>query len=128
MPEAAEAVTAASPKKVVATIANGASLSAGVLVDGRLTAILTPAAWTAAAMTFQGSADGETYADLYTGGDGTAAELTVASASIPTAAQRLLTLTFANLVGIKFIKVRSGTTAAAVAQGAARDVTLLLAG
>lgn len=109
-------------RQLTATIANGASLSdvvelpdvAGFYVMG----IQMPAAWTAASLTFQGSADGGAYGDVYDV-DGT--EVTVT-----TAAGRYITLDPATLAGLTFLKVRSGTAAAAVAQGAERKITLLL--
>ena len=127
MPTAQATVTSGSPFTTTVTIANGASLSGGALVDGRLAGIITdPTGWTAAAITFQASADGVTYFDLYSGGEGTAAEATIASGNI--AVNRFISLTFANWVGIKYIKVRSGTSATPVNQGAARVITLVMAG
>ncbi len=69
----AERVTSANTPAVTAaaTILNGAALSGAVdLKEMRLSAIIMPAAWTAAALTFAVSADGATYYPLYdaTGG------------------------------------------------------------
>jgi hypothetical protein len=102
-----------------ATIANGASLSGAIsLRGGRLSAIQMPAAWTAANLTFQTSFDGATFADAY---DDVGNELTV-SATI----SRVLQLDPSKWVGVQYIKVRSGTSASPVAQGAARTLQLIL--
>lgn len=101
----------------LATIANGASLSDAVdLTAGLLVAVQMPAAWTAAVLTFQASHDGVTFADVY---DSAGAERSVAAA-----AGRHITLDSASF-GIRFVKIRSGTAAAAVAQGAERQLRLI---
>ena len=102
-----------------ATIDAGASLSAGIRLPNAhyLAAILLPAAWTAAGITFQGSADGVTYGDIHAS-DGTELTLTVA-------AGQLVTLTADALRAVPFLKVRSGTAAVAVNQAAARTLTLI---
>lgn len=128
MAEAQSTVTSGSPRAVAATIASGASLSGAVLCDGRLAGIITDTAWTAAAITFSVSADGTTYYDLWSGGEGTAAEATIASGNISTSAAKFISLTFANWVGIKYVKIRSGTSASPVNQGSARSLSLVLAG
>ena len=107
-----------------ATIANGASLSDSVdCGEGRaLISLMTPAAWTAAAITFDVSADNTTFAPLY---DSLGAEVIMSSASIATAAARAFALDPAACVGWRYVKVRSGVNGAAVNQGAARSVTLV---
>jgi hypothetical protein len=103
---------------VTATIANGASLSGAVSLAGAgLLRILMPAAWTAAALTFQVSPDDGTYYDLY-GDDGVEYSVTVAAA-------RAVTLDVTRFVGISFLKVRSGTASAAVNQGGSRALLLV---
>lgn len=107
------------PAKVAqaATIANGASLSDAVdITAGLLIAIQMPAAWTAAVLTFQASHDGVTFADVY---DSAGAER-----SVTVAAGRHVTLDTANF-GMRFVKVRSGTAAAPVNQGAQRVLQLV---
>lgn len=100
------------------TIANGQSLSAALFIGGnRVVAIEMPAAWTAAGLSFQASADGVTYNDVHT----TSAELTVTAG-----ASRLLLLGRA-LEGTVFLKVRSGTSGTPVAQGADRVLKLIVA-
>lgn len=128
-------VTSANPKSVTATIANAASLSPGVVVNGKVASITFPAAWTAAAVTFQGSIDGgATYQDMWDIVSGTAAETTVSSANVttlttPTASmQRNLRVSLVDWISYTHIKVRSGTAATPVAQGAARAFVIGLAG
>lgn len=109
------------PQTGSATIANATSLSAAVdLNGGILVAIQMPAAWTAAGLTFQGSYDGTTFYNVY---DDAGNELT-----LTTAAQRYLVFdgdVARNLRGIRHIKVRSGTSGAAVNQGAERVLRLV---
>lgn len=103
-----------------ATIANGASLSDAVaLRRGRVAALQLPAAWTAAAITFQASLDGGvTYGNVYDD----ATERTIASGSV--VADRVLSLDPADWAGFTHIKLRSGTAASPVAQGAARAIVV----
>ena len=108
---------------VALTIANGASLSAGVNIAGyRVAAIIMPSAWTAAALTFQGSPDGGTaYQNIY---DDSGAEVTVQAAASRNIG--LSSNTSLALAGYKLIKVRSGPSSGAVNQGADRAISLLL--
>lgn len=102
-----------------ATIANAASLSGAVALSGKgIIRIVMPGTWTAANLTFQTSADNNTYNDLYTS---TGSEYTVTAA-----ASRSIILPPADFVGINYIKVRSGTAAAAVNQGGSRDIILIV--
>ena len=102
----------------VATIASSGSLSGAVDLDlNRMLAIQMPSAWTAADLTFQGSLDGSTFYDLYDEND---AEVTVQAA-----ASRFIILEPARLLGIPHVKVRSGTAASPVAQGAERTIILV---
>lgn len=101
-----------------ATIANGASLSDAVnMQGGRLCAIVMPADWTAADLTFMGSADGATFYNLYDADD---AEITVQASD-----DRYILLDGGRWLGVRNLKVRSGTSAAAVNQGAQRLITLV---
>ncbi len=106
-----------------ATIANGASLSGAVSVGGpdfrvSLLRISMPAAWTAANLTFQASDSlTGTFQNLY---DAAGTEVTVT-----TAAGREIRLDPTHFAGVGYIKVRSGTSAVPVNQGAARTVTLV---
>ena len=102
-----------------AAIANGQSLSGAVdLGTGRLVNIQMPAAWTDAVLSFQTSADGVTYADLF---DVTGSEYTVyASAS------RSIVVPRDAFIGTRYLKIRSGLSGAAVAQGGDRSLSLTL--
>lgn len=107
-------------------IANGQSLSAaGSLVGYDLVGILTPVAWTAAAITFAVAYDGAAGATFY-GLYNVDGEVTIASGSVPTAARKLFALDPQNFLFAQQIKVRSGPEASAVAQGGSRTATLLL--
>lgn len=98
---------------VQAVIANGTSLSPAFSVsNGRLIAIQMPAAWTAAGLTFQGSMDNVTYTDLY---DSLGNEI-----SVTVAAGHGIAIDVTVFAGWQFLKIRSGTGAAAVNQTADR--------
>lgn len=102
-----------------ATIANGASLSNAVsLGTSDLISIIMPAAWTAAALTYQFSVDGTNFYDAYS----TTAELTATSA----AASRIININAATYDAARYIKIRSGTSATPVNQAADRTLTLIL--
>jgi hypothetical protein len=104
-----------------ATIANGAALSDAVHLHGlALFALQMPASWTAADLTFQGSVDGTTYADVY---DEAGDEVTV-----PAAAARFILLDPAKFLGLQRLKIRSGTTGVPVNQGAARTIQVIAVG
>lgn len=118
LPVAASSPAPSAP--VTATIANGASLSGVVdLGADRAHRLLIPAGWTAAAITFQASADGATFGDLYDA----VGEITLSSTVV--AASRSIVLDQAAFYGIRYLKIRSGTAAAVVAQGAQRDITVV---
>ena len=108
----------ARPTVQTATIANAASLSDVVEVgEGVVVGFLVPA-FTAAVITFQGSDDGVTFKDLK---DAAAAEISIASSvgDVYFAAP-------AALNSAAFLKVRSGTSAAPVAQGAQRLIKVVI--
>lgn len=106
-------------EQVTVTIASGASLSGAANIAGRdVVGIVMPAAWTAAALTFQGSADGSAYNDVHDSG-GTEVSYTVA-------ASRYVHLGDGALRGMQGLKVRSGTSGTAVNQAAERSIVLLL--
>ena len=106
---------------VSATIAESGSLSAEVDIGSSkvLCGIIMPAAWTAAGMTFQAAAaTGGTFYNLYDA-YGTEKALTVA-------AERYIPIDDpAFWLGVRYLKVRSGTAASAVNQAAARTITLV---
>ncbi len=101
------------------TIVNATSLSAVLDLEGRTIAgVLMPAAWTAANLTFQGAdLSAGTFADV---NDNAGAEVAV------TAAAAKMITGFSKLDGLRFIKVRSGTSAVPVNQLADRVLTLIL--
>ena len=104
---------------LTATIAAGGSLSAAIrLPPGHyLAAIIMPAVWTDAPITFQASADGVTYNDVH---DTAGTEVTVT-----VAASRLIVLPPTDWYPVPFLRVRSGPSATPVNQLAARMLTLL---
>lgn len=104
-----------------ATIANGASQSNVIPLEGHVVlAVLLPAAWTAADLTIL-AADTEagTYLPVY---DAAGNEVTWQADT-----SRWVTVTREATEGFHWIKLRSGTAAAAVNQGAARTIKVALA-
>ena len=100
-------------------ISNGTSLSAAVLVgDHTLVSIQMPSTWTSASLTFQASVDGITYQNVYSS---TGTELTLTAA-----ASTYIYLDPAIFSGAIKIKVRSGTSGAAVNQGGDRTLWLAM--
>lgn len=102
-----------------AVIASGQSVSGEVaLSGGTLAGISMPAAWDAAVLSFQVSADGgTTYQDMHD----MAGEITAtATASIFMVADRAVWR------GVDRLKVRSGTSASPVNQTASRTVSLIV--
>lgn len=108
-------------KKQIATIAAGTSLSQGILIGVKvLSAIIMPAVWTAAVLSFQASDDdGVTWFDMY---DDAGIEITLSPAA---PAGKRLSLDPSMFAGVTFIKIRSGPTAAPVNQVAAAAITLV---
>jgi hypothetical protein len=103
------------------TIANGQSLSGAIDLQGySLVGLLMPSAWTAAALTFAGSVDNSNFYDVADSG----AEINIGSA----AANTYILLSPATFLGLRYLKVRSGTNATPVNQGQAATVTLVLRG
>lgn len=112
-------VASAAPSVAAATILSGQSLSGAVdLGEQRAHRLALPAAWTAAAMTFQTSSDGLAFNDLYTS-DG---EYTLSSSVV--AASRSIVLDQAVFYGVRWLKLRSGTSAAVVVQAADRAISI----
>lgn len=105
---------------ISATIANTGSLSAAIQLGGRVpVGLIMPAAWTAASLTFQVSVDGSTYVDLYSLANPSAEYTLTVSTS------RAIPLDAAVFAGAAYLKVRSGTSGAAVAQGGDRIVQIV---
>lgn len=103
------------------TIAISTSLSPAIEIDFfRVAAIVMPSGWDAANLTFQASADGITYNNLY---DDAGNEITVTAA----ASRHIgLDAVAAELSGCPWLKIRSGTSGVAVNQTAARTLKLVL--
>ena len=110
-----------------AVISAGGNLSAAVDLTGRqVMNIQMSPAWTTADITFQASADGITYADLWGAVMGSFAQNEV---RLHASAGRLLSFQWKGrryMRGIRYLKVRSGTSATPVAQAAERTITLIL--
>lgn len=108
----------AGASAVTVTIANGASLSdAAVIGAGTVVGIVLPT-MTSASLSFQGSADNSTFVEV----------LDAASAAVAVGAStgaRYIQAP-ADLHGVPYLKVRSGTSGAPTAQGAARTITLIV--
>lgn len=101
----------------ISTAANG--LSGAINVGGgTLAAIQMPATWTAAGMTFQASIDGDTFNSVY-GSTGNEINYTVA-------ANRIITFDPAFWLGLRQIKIRSGTSGTPVAQAAERSLVAIV--
>jgi len=101
------------------TIANGESLSAPLQLNGLMgEAIIMPATWTAAGLSFAAcETEAGTYLPLV---DALGVEIT-----LTVAASQRIALPIGLLRGHNWIKLQSGTSAAAVNQGGARTLTLL---
>lgn len=102
------------------TIANGASQSNVVdLEGGALVGINMPAAWTAANLTFLSSEykDG-TFDPVY---DTAGTEVTVTAA-----ASRNINISPDGFRGMRYMKIRSGTSGTPVNQGAERIIVVLI--
>lgn len=105
------------------TIANGASLSGAAVLDGKaVVGLITPPAWTAAGISFEASRDGAAFYPLYTA----SGEVSIPSAHVAAAESRFFQMEPGDWIGFASLKVRSGLNGAAVAQGAARTVTLVI--
>ena len=112
-------------QQTAVVIANGASLSGAVDLQGYiLTGIVMPAAWTAASLTFAGAPSNEqsgeagTFVPIY---DDAGTEYTVSADT-----SRVLQIDPVKLAGVRWLKVRSGTSGTPVNQDAARTLYLIL--
>jgi len=103
------------------TIALNTALSPALdLEEARAAVLMMPAAWTPAVITFQVGDDAGNWTDYYNA-DGTEYSLTVA-------ASRAIRLPIADFLGIRRLKVRSGTSGTPVNQAAARDIKFRVVG
>lgn len=95
---------------IAATIAAGASLSAAVNIQGKvIVGIQIPASWSAANLSFQAAYDGATFVEVYDGA-GNAISVVVAAAST------FILIDPSLWAGVKWLKVRSGTSGSPVNQ------------
>lgn len=110
-------------KTFTCTIASGASLSDAINLRGYTPMVLImPATWTAASVSFQLSSDGTTFGDLYYISTLAVTEYAITS---PAANYQIVLPPEVFFTGATHLKVRSGTTGSAVAQGGARTMTLV---
>jgi hypothetical protein len=114
------AVAGAAPGAPIGTaIAAGETLSPAIdLGDQRLCAIALPAGWTTAALSFQVSATGDAFVDLFD----VAGEVTVPAAVA--AGGRAIVVSPALFHGLRYLRLRSGVAGAGVVQAAARTIVL----
>lgn len=111
-----------SSAPAAATSVSVTTISAAIdLAEERLFAIQMDTAWTAAAITFQASQDGTNYFDLYD----QAGEVTISSAVA--LASKMIVVDPSVFMGFRYLKVRSGTSAAGVTQGAGRTLQAVTA-
>jgi hypothetical protein len=114
---------------VQATIAAGAALSAQVNLGKKtLVAIVMPAAWTAADLTFQSSPNGgASFGELYYA-DGVSTDAAAEMQIHAPAAGQFIVLDPTKWRGVNCLTVRSGTSAAPVNQVAQAVLTLVIRG
>jgi len=107
------------PHTQTITIAASGNLSAAFrLPNGHeLAAIIMPAVWTAAGITFKAGFTSSATADVFDSAGNEVALTVVAAHYVPIAP--------ATLNGALFLKIRSGTAASPVAQAAERTLTLI---
>lgn len=100
----------ASRNVVDARIADNGTLSTAIEIPPNqyLAALVVPAGWVAADISFQGSHDGTTFYDVYDEFD--------AEVVVQAAASRYIVLEPARFLCFGWIKVRSGTTGTPVSQ------------
>jgi hypothetical protein len=108
----------ANANVLTVTIANGASLSgAAEIGQGTLVGIQLPTL-TSASLSFQGSHDGVTYVEVV--------DASAAAVAYGASTGAVYIKAPADLAGVPFLKVRSGTSGSPVAQGAARTISLIV--
>jgi hypothetical protein len=103
------------PRTVTLTIAAGGSLSAGVNMNGCTVARMELPTITSAAITFQASEDGGTYREL-TDFYGSAVSYPASTGNV------IVVVGPGDWYSMKFMKVRSGTAASAVAQAGGASI------
>lgn len=106
------------PEIMSVTIAGGSSLSGAVDLNGlSLVAILMPTAWDGTSITFQASVNGTDWFNLHDAA-GNAITVTVA-------ASRYIQLDWQRFLGIRYLRIRSGTASSPVNQTATRTLRLV---
>ena len=102
------------------TITSGTSLSPGIPVSrANVIAFIMPSAWTTAALTFQGSIDGDNFFNLF---DQSGNEITV-----PTDANRYIGgLDALGFGAFNYFRIRSGTSSTPVNQAADRSIRVVM--
>ena len=116
--QSAITVQGSLPVTITATITSGESISDDIdLGTGVVSMIVYPTDWTTATSTFQISYDGTNWADLY---DDAGVEIEIgAEAAVA------IRLNLSDWLGIKYLRIRSGTSATAVAQGDDRSIMII---
>lgn len=119
---AAVPVTVGQITTTTATIASGQSVSGnvdlGLMRLGRIVMPTVASGWNTANLTLQTSHDGVTFNDLHEK-DGT-------EYAIVAAAGRSIIIPLADMLSVRYLRIRSGTSTAAVNQSAARVLALVL--
>ena len=106
---------------VSATIAINTAITDVIdLGDNRLHRIAMPSQWTTAALSFQVSSDGVNFNDFFDKNG----EISLLATTV-VAASRSILVDQAAFYGVRYLKIRSGTTGATVNQSAARALTLV---
>ena len=103
------------------TIANGASVTELLDLNGHVAiGIIMPAAWTTAALTVEVSADGTTFNGLAY--NDLSSQCNKIASPVASSAYAL---DLAGMLPYRFVRLRSGTTASPVNQGAERSITVI---
>ena len=104
------------------TIAAGQSLSTPLdLQYGQIVRIWGPSVWTAAALTFKGSFNNSAWDDLV---DQASAEHSIPMTGAANGFERAFTVPREWTLGMKFVRLRSGTGAVPVSQAADRALQI----
>ena len=99
------------------TIANADSVSDALdLTDTNLLGLIMPAAWTSAALTLEVSPDGSSWYPAY---DAVGSQTGFIASPVVSAAYAV---DLSALLAWRYVRLRSGTTATPVTQGAARPI------
>jgi hypothetical protein len=103
---------------LTATITSSTSLSAAIDLKGTaLIGYILPSSWTAADITFRGSIDGTNFFDIYNQFGSEVRHVV--------AANRFIALTISDLASVRYLKIRSGTSATPVNQAADRILNIV---